>query len=70
MEYKRQAFGMKMNDAASLAEGVKNSLNLLCLNLTGNLIDDDIMKVLMNGVSFNRSLIELDLSHNKIGNYG
>jgi len=70
MEYNRQAFGMKMNDAFKLAEGVKNSLNLLSLSLPGNLIDDDLMKILMNGISYNRTLIDLNLSHNRIGNQG
>jgi len=70
MEYNRQSFGMKMNDAFKLAEGVKNSLNLLSLSLPGNLIDDDLMKILMNGISYNRTLIDLNLSHNRIGNQG
>ena len=70
MNYNRQLFGMKMNDAFKLAEGVRNSLNLICLSLPGNLIDDDLMKILMNGISYNRSIIELDLAHNRIGNQG
>ena len=70
MEYNRQLFGMKMNDAFKLTEGIRNSLNLISLSLPGNLIDDDIMKILMNGISYNRSLIELNLSHNRIGNQG
>jgi len=70
MEYNRQLYGMKMNDAYKLTEGIKNSMNLISLSLPGNLIDDDIMKILMNGISYNRSLIELNLSHNRIGNQG
>jgi len=41
------------------------------LNLSNNLIDDDITRLLINnGLSMNISLISLDLSHNKISNEG
>lgn len=42
----------------------------ITLHLPGNLIDDDLFKFLMQGISFNISLVELNLSHNKIGDQG
>jgi hypothetical protein len=61
---------MKIQDAADLGEALRNNLNLLSLTLSGNLIDDELMKLLMNGLTYNRSLVDLDLSHNRIGDYG
>ena len=49
---------------------MKNNLNMLSLTLSRNLIDDDLMKIMMNGLTYNRSLVDLDLSHNRIGDYG
>lgn len=37
------------------------------MNLSGNLIDDELFKFISPGLTLNVSLIELNLSHNKIG---
>lgn len=40
------------------------------LNLTGNLIDDELFKFINPGFTVNTSLVELNLSYNKIGDQG
>lgn len=66
MDYTRQTLGIKLSEAANLGEAIKNSYNLLTLNLPANMIDDDLLRFIMAGVNMNISLIELNLSHNKI----
>ena len=61
---------MKLSDAANFGESVKFSNNLLSLSLCGNQIDNDILRFIMIGINLNTSLIELDLSHNKISDEG
>lgn len=36
------------------------------LKLSGNSMDDDLVRFIMQGLNYNVSLLELDLSHNKI----
>lgn len=36
----------------------------------GNLIDDDLMRMLMTGLIRNSTITYLDVSHNKITNHG
>jgi len=38
--------------------------------LTGNMIDDDLLRMLMTGLIKNNTITHLDLSHNKITNHG
>ena len=40
------------------------------MNLSGNLIDDELFKFITPGLSLNNTLVELNLSYNKIGNEG
>jgi len=70
MEYNKQAIGMKLSEAANLGEAIKNCYSLLSLNISANMIDDDLLRFVMAGVNMNISLIELNLSHNKIEDQG
>ena len=69
-EYDRSLFGMRMNDAASLAKCIKNAQCLISLSLPCNLIDDELLKMLTRGFLSNKTLVDLDLSHNRIGDHG
>ncbi len=70
MEYERQLFGMKMSEAQVFKECIKNTTSLTYLSLPGNLIDDDLMTILTKGLILNKTITQLDLSHNKIGSSG
>lgn len=59
--------GIKLSEAANLGEAIKNCSNLLELSLPANMIDDDLLRFIMAGININISLVELNLSHNKIG---
>lgn len=48
---------MKLAEAANLGEAIKNSYNLVQLNVSGNEIDDDLFKFIMTGISCNISLL-------------
>jgi len=70
MDYERAMFGMKISDAQYLARNVRVSQTLVSLALPCNMIDDELVKVLMGGLSYGHMLTHLDLSHNKIGDRG
>ena len=70
MEYERPMFGMKMSDAKIFAECMRSSQNLIFLSMPGNLIDDDLISILIKGLMLNKTISQLDLSHNKISNSG
>mmetsp|Transcript_20741 Transcript_20741/g.48496 ORF Transcript_20741/g.48496 Transcript_20741/m.48496 type:complete len:518 (-) Transcript_20741:90-1643(-) len=70
MDYERAMFGMKISDAQYLARDVRVSQTLVSLSLPCNMIDDELVKVLMGGLSYGHMLTHLDLSHNKIGDRG
>lgn len=70
MDYERAMFGMKISDAQYLARNVRVSQTLVSLSLPCNMIDDELVKVLMGGLSYGHMLTQLDLSHNKIGDRG
>lgn len=70
MDYERAMFGMKISDAHYLARNVRVSQTLVSLSLPCNMIDDELVKVLMGGLSYGHMLTHLDLSHNKIGDRG
>jgi hypothetical protein len=70
MEYERAMFGMKISDAQWLARNIRVSQTLCSLSLPCNMIDDELVKVLMGGLSYGHMLTNLDLSHNKIGDRG
>jgi len=40
------------------------------LKLSGNSMDDDLVRFIMQGLNYNVSLLDLDLSHNKISDQG
>lgn len=70
MKYERMLFGMKISDATSLARYVKETQTLTTLKLPGNLLDDDLLRMLMTGFTKNDTITHLDLSHNKLTNHG
>jgi len=70
MKYDRMLFGMKISDASSLAKSIKNCNNLTSCVASGNLIDDDLLRMLMTGLYKSCSITHLDVSHNKITNHG
>jgi hypothetical protein len=49
---------------------LKNSLTLVSLNLSGNLIDDEMFKFISPGLNLNTTIVDLNLSYNKIGDEG
>ena len=77
---------MKLSEAGNLGLALENNCNnlvhllykqscfiyllQLTLDLTGNLIDDDLIRFIMSGLNTNISLIELILAHNKISDQG
>lgn len=77
MRYDRMLFGMKISDASSLANSIKDSGSggggMGCLTsviLANNLIDDDLLRMLMTGLYKSTTVTHLDVSHNKITNHG
>jgi hypothetical protein len=70
MDYERAMFGMKISDAQYLARNIRVSQTLVSLSLPCNMIDDELVKVLMGGLSYGHMLTHVDLSHNKIGDRG
>lgn len=70
MEYERSLFGMKMSDAKIFSECLRTTTSLVTLSLPSNLIDDDLVSILIKGLMLNKTLVQLDLSHNRIGNSG
>lgn len=67
MEYERPLFGMKMSDATTFKDCLRTTSALTYLSLPGNLIDDDLIGILIKGLMLNKTITQLDLSHNKIG---
>lgn len=70
MNYERILFGMKISDATSLAKVFDRSETLTTVILSGNIIDDDLLRMLMTGLIKNNTITSLDVSHNKITNHG
>ena len=70
MEYERPLFGMKMSDAANFKNCLRQTTSLCYLSLPGNLIDDDLVSILIKGLMLNKTITQIDLSHNKIGHSG
>lgn len=70
MNYERMLFGMKISDATSLAKIFDQSETLTSVILSGNLIDDDLLRMLMTGLIKNNTITHLDVSHNRITNHG
>ena len=70
MNFDRRLFGMKISDASCLAKSIKDSPNLTSVVLAGNLMDDDLLRMLMTGLYKSSTITHLDVSHNKITNHG
>lgn len=70
MNYERMLFGMKISDSTALAKVFEQSDTLSTVILSGNLIDDDLLRMLMTGLIKNNTITHLDVSHNKITNHG
>lgn len=70
MNYERMLFGMKIADATALAKAFNRADNLTTIMLMGNMIDDDLLRMLMSGLIKNSTVTCLDLSHNRITNHG
>jgi hypothetical protein len=45
MDYDRSLFGMKLSDCRSLAKAIERSETLIFLSLSGNLLDDDKVRM-------------------------
>jgi Ran GTPase-activating protein (RanGAP) involved in mRNA processing and transport len=70
MAYERPLFGMKMSDAQNFKDCLRSTTSLVFLSLPGNLIDDDLVSILIKGLMLNKTITQLDLSHNKISQSG
>jgi hypothetical protein len=70
MNYERMLFGLKISDATSLARYFDRTETLTTLLLSGNMIDDDLLRMLMTGLIKNNTITHIDMSHNKITNHG
>lgn len=70
MSYERMLFGMKISDATGLAKCFDRTETLTTVIMSGNLIDDDLLRMLMTGLIKNNTITHLDFSHNKITNHG
>lgn len=70
MDYDRALFGMKLSDCRSLARCLEYCETLVRLDLSGNLLDDDKLRMLASGLINNLSVVHLDLSHNRIADRG
>ncbi|KAL3157874.1 hypothetical protein ABBQ32_012285 [Trebouxia sp. C0010 RCD-2024] len=70
MNYDRAMFGMKLPDCRSLAKTLEKSETLVTLDLPGNLLEDDKIRMIASGLVDNHSVTSLDLSHNKIADRG
>ncbi len=70
MNYERMLFGLKISDATALAKCFDRTETLTTLCLSGNMIDDDLLRMLMTGLIKNNTITHIDVSHNKITNHG
>lgn len=70
MAYERSIFGMKAPDAVSIANCITSTQTLVSLSLPSNMIDDELLGTLVQGLQENRSIVHIDLSHNEIANLG
>ena len=70
MDYDRSLFGMKLSDCRSLAKSIERTETLTYLDLSGNLLDDDKVRMVASGMVDNLSVTHLNLSHNKIADRG
>ena len=55
-EYERPKFGMKMGDAKIFSDCLKVTQSLVYLSMPGNQIDDDLMNILIKGLTLNKTI--------------
>eukprot|EP00884_Botryococcus_braunii_P003924 jgi/Botrbrau1/13532/Bobra.0347s0016.1 len=67
LNYEQSLFGMRTADCRSLARSLATCEALVHLDLRGNLLDDDKLRQLVTGLSYNSTVTHLDLRHNKVG---
>ena len=70
MNYERMLFGLKISDSTALAKLFDRADTLTTILLSGNMIDDDLLRMLMTGLIKNNTITHIDMSHNKITNHG
>jgi len=70
MDYDKSLFGMQLKDAMSLSNLLKKSRHLIRLSLPENLLTDETIHIIANGMLMNETITYLDLSHNKFGDSG
>lgn len=72
MDYNAEVFGMRLSDVDGLSKVIRETRALTTLILSGNQINDDMLRMLVKGIGENYSstIMNLDLSHNKISTNG
>ncbi|KAI5090711.1 T-complex-associated testis-expressed protein 1 isoform X2 [Silurus meridionalis] len=70
MNFEWPLFQFTLRDCQSLAEAVKSCKSLKVLRINRSLMDDQKCRLLVNHLLDHPSLLELDLSHNIIGDGG
>mmetsp|Transcript_33172 Transcript_33172/g.48694 ORF Transcript_33172/g.48694 Transcript_33172/m.48694 type:complete len:295 (+) Transcript_33172:163-1047(+) len=72
MTYDRNKIGMKLSDTDSLRKTIASSSTLSSLIITNSQINDDAIRLLVNGLSTSdiSTLIHIDVSHNQITTNG
>ncbi|KAF4798751.1 T-complex-associated testis-expressed protein 1 [Turdus rufiventris] len=70
MNFEWSLFNFTELDCSNLAAAVKMCRNLKVFKLTRSKVDDDKVKLLTRNLQYHPCLLELDLSHNLIGDHG
>lgn len=70
MNYDRALFGMKISDATHLSSSFSIASCLTILKLANCKIDDQLLRIIIQGLLQNETITTLDLSHNRITNHG
>jgi len=64
--FEQRSFGLSLQDAEYLVQGIKHSQILTNLTLSCNSIDDEKFRILAQGLIGSQTVTNLDLSHNKL----
>lgn len=70
MDYDKSLFGMQLKDAMNLSKLLVKAPYLSSLMLPENLLNDEAVHFITNGLAYNETITNLDLSHNKVGDAG
>ncbi|KAI5083140.1 hypothetical protein GOP47_0002883 [Adiantum capillus-veneris] len=70
MLYEPDRFGMKVSDCLAFSASICLASALTVLDLSCNLLDDEKIKILLEGMTLNPGLLQLSLCHNRIGDLG